>query len=86
MRSRRSRSDTATALSSRASFSSDLPVVGVATASPEKFSDVISKIIDEFTVENKKNEEKKLLVKKKFIKMQNVTPSSTLIQIRQKCS
>ena len=26
-----------------------LPVVGVATASPEKFSDVISKIIDEFS-------------------------------------
>ena len=54
---------TATALSSRASFSSDLPVVGVATASPEKFSDVISKIIDEFTVENKKNEEKFLIQK-----------------------
>jgi len=54
---------TATALSSRASFSSDLPVVGVATASPEKFSNVISKIIDEFTVENKKNEEKFLIQK-----------------------
>jgi len=54
---------TATALSPRASFSSDLPVVGVATASPEKFSDVISKIIDEFTVENKKNEEKFLIQK-----------------------
>ena len=49
---------TATALSSSVSFSSNLPVVGVATASPEKFSDVISKIIDEFTVENEKNEEK----------------------------
>ena len=54
---------TATALSSSASFSSDLPVVGVATASPEKFSNVISKIIDEFTVENKKNEEKFLIQK-----------------------
>ena len=54
---------TATALSSSASFSSDLPVVGVATASPEKFSDVISKIIDEFTVKNKKNEEKFLIQK-----------------------
>ena len=54
---------TATALSSSASFSSDLPVVGVATASPEKFSDVISKIIDEFTVENEKNEEKFLVQK-----------------------
>ena len=54
---------TATALSSSVSFSSNLPVVGVATASPEKFSDVISKIINEFTVENKKNEEKFLIQK-----------------------
>ena len=54
---------TATALSSSVSFSSNLPVVGVATASPEKFSDVISKIINEFTVENKKNEEKFLTQK-----------------------
>jgi len=54
---------TATALSSSASFSSNLPVVGVATASPEKFSNVISKIIDEFSVENKKNEEKFLVQK-----------------------
>jgi len=49
---------TATALSSSVTFSSTLPVVGVATASPEKFSDVISKTIDEFRVENTKNEEK----------------------------
>ena len=54
---------TATALSSSVSFSSNLPVVGVATASPEKFSNVISKIIDEFSVENKKNEEKFLVQK-----------------------
>ena len=54
---------TATALSSSVSFSSNLPVVGIATASPEKFSDVISKIIDEFTVENEKNEEKFLVQK-----------------------
>ena len=54
---------TATALSSSVSFSSNLPVVGVATASPEKFSDVISKIIHEFSVENKKNEEKFLIQK-----------------------
>ena len=54
---------TATALSSSASFSSTLPVVGIATASPEKFSNVISKIIDEFTIENKKNEEKFLVEK-----------------------
>ena len=54
---------TATALSSSVSFSSNLPVVGIATASPEKFSDVISKIIDEFSVENKKNEEKFLIQK-----------------------
>ena len=49
---------TATALSSSVSFSSNLPVVGIATASPEKFSDVISKIIHKFTVENKKKKEK----------------------------
>ena len=54
---------TATALSSSVSFSSNLPVVGIATASPEKFSNVISKIIDEFTIENKKNEEKFLVEK-----------------------
>ena len=54
---------TATALSSSTSFSSNLPVVGVATASPEKFSDVISKIIEEFTVKNEKNEEKFLVQK-----------------------
>ena len=54
---------TATALSSSVSFSSNLPVVGIATASPEKFSDVISKIIHEFSVENKKNEEKFLIQK-----------------------
>ena len=61
---------TATALSSSASFSSDLPVVGVATASPEKFSNVISKIIAKFTVENEKNEEKFLVQK----------PNSSLIE------
>ena len=54
---------TATALSSSVSFSSTLPVVGVATASPEKFSDVISKTIDEFRVESTKNEEKFLVQK-----------------------
>ena len=54
---------TATALSSSVSFSSNLPVVGIATASPEKFSDVISKIIHKFTVENKKKEEKFLIQK-----------------------
>ena len=54
---------TATALSSSVSFSSNLPVVGVATASPEKFSDVISEIIHEFTVKSKKKEEKFLIQK-----------------------
>jgi len=62
---------TATALSSSASFSSDLPVVGVATASPEKFSNVISKIIDEFSVENKKNEEKFLVQKANSLLVEN---------------
>ena len=54
---------TATALSSSVSFSSNLPVVGIATASPEKFSDVISKIIHKFSVENKKKKEKFLIQK-----------------------
>jgi len=63
---------TATALSSSASFSSDLPVVGIATASPEKFSDVISKIIDEFTVKNKKNEEKFLIQKANSSLVENI--------------
>ena len=54
---------TATALSSSVSFSSNLPVVGIATASPEKFSDVISKIIHKFTVENKKKKAKFLIQK-----------------------
>ena len=54
---------TATALSSSVSFSSNLPVVGIATASPEKFSDVISKIIHKFTVENKRKKEKFLIQK-----------------------
>ena len=54
---------TATALSSSVSFSSNLPVVGVATASPEKFSDVISEIIHEFTVKSKKKKEKFLIQK-----------------------
>ena len=38
-------------------------MVGVATASPEKFSDVISEIIHEFTVKSKKNAEKFLIQK-----------------------
>lgn len=62
---------TATALSSSASFSSNLPVVGVATASPEKFSNVISKIIDEFTIENKKNKEKYLVLKANSLLVEN---------------
>ncbi len=62
---------TATALSSSASFSSNLPVVGVATASPEKFSNVISKIIDEFIVENKKNKEKYLVLKANSLLVEN---------------
>ena len=62
---------TATALSSSTYFSSNLPVVGVATASPEKFSNVISKIIDEFTIENKKNKEKYLVLKANSLLVEN---------------
>ena len=46
-------------------------MVGVATASPEKFSDVISEIIDEFTVENEKNEEKFLVQKANSLLVEN---------------
>jgi threonine synthase len=43
---------TATVVSESVSFSSNLPVVGVATASPEKFSNVISTAISSFSVNN----------------------------------
>jgi len=49
---------TATAVSESVSFTSNLPVVGIATASPEKFSNVISSIIPSFSVENTENIEK----------------------------
>ena len=39
---------TATVLSSSINFSTSLPVVGIATASPEKFEDVINRVIPEF--------------------------------------
>ena len=49
---------TATAVSESVSFTSNLPVVGIATASPEKFSNVISSVIPSFSVENTDNIEK----------------------------
>jgi len=49
---------TATVVSESVSFSSNLPVVGIATASPEKFSNVISSVIPSFSVENTENIEK----------------------------
>ena len=49
---------TATAVSESVSFTSNLPVVGIATASPEKFSNVISSVIPSFSVENIENIEK----------------------------
>ena len=49
---------TATAVSENVSFTSNLPVVGIATASPEKFSNVISSVIPSFSVENTENIEK----------------------------
>ena len=49
---------TATAVSKSVSFTSNLPVVGIATASPEKFSNVISSVIPSFSVENTENIEK----------------------------
>ena len=49
---------TATAVSESVSFTSNLPVVGIATASPEKFSKVISSVIPSFSVENTEHIEK----------------------------
>ena len=49
---------TATAVSESVSFTSNLPVVGIATASPEKFSNVISSVIPSFSAENTENIEK----------------------------
>ena len=49
---------TATAVSESVSFNSNLPVVGIATASPEKFSNVISSVNPSFSVENTENIEK----------------------------
>ena len=72
---------TATALSSSVTFSSNLPVVGVATASPEKFSDVISKTIDEFRVENTKNEEKYFVQKANSSLVENTIKELSLIHI-----
>ena len=48
---------TATAVSEKVTFGSNLPVVGVATASPEKFSNVISSVISSFSVKNSENTE-----------------------------
>jgi len=54
---------TATAVSESVSFTSNLPVVGIATASPEKFSNVISSVIPSFFVENPVNIEKYIVSK-----------------------
>jgi len=54
---------TATAVSESVSFSSNLPVVGIATASPEKFSNVISSVIPSFSLENTENIEKYIVSK-----------------------
>jgi len=48
---------TATALSDSVKFRSDLPVVGVATASPEKFENVINKVIPDYQSKDSSNEE-----------------------------
>jgi len=53
---------TATALASSVQFSSKLPTVGVATASPEKFEDVINQVIPEFTSKSSLNEEEYLIL------------------------
>ena len=53
---------TATALASSVQFSSKLPIVGVATASPEKFEDVINQVIPEFSIQSELKEEEYLIL------------------------
>ena len=53
---------TATALASSVQFSSKLPTVGVATASPEKFEDVINQVIPEFSIQSALKEEEYLIL------------------------
>ena len=53
---------TATALASSVQFSSKLPTVGVATASPEKFEDVINQVIPEFSIQSELKEEEYLIL------------------------
>jgi threonine synthase len=54
---------TATALAPSIQFSTKLPTVGVSTASPDKFEDVISTVIPEFTTHTFQNEEEFLILK-----------------------
>ena len=63
---------TATVVSESVSFSSNIPVVGVATASPEKFSDVISTAISSFTVNNPKNKEKYIVSESDTVEVENI--------------
>jgi threonine synthase len=63
---------TATVVSESVSFSSNLPVIGVATASPEKFSDVISTAISSFSVNNSKNEEKYIVSESDTVVVENM--------------
>ena len=53
---------TATALASSVQFSSKLPTVGVATASSEKFEDVINQVIPEFSNQFSRKEEEYLIL------------------------
>ena len=53
---------TATSLSDNVTFSSNLPIVGIATASPEKFENVISNVIPEFHTKASKNDEKYIIL------------------------
>ena len=54
---------TATAVSENVSFSSNLPVVGIGTASPEKFSNVISSVIPSFSIKNSEKDEEYVVSK-----------------------
>ena len=62
---------TATALSGSVKFRSELPVVGVATASPEKFEHVINKVIPEYQSKDSSNEEKFIVLESEVDLVEN---------------
>lgn len=62
---------TATSLSDNVTFSSNLPVVGIATASPGKFENVITNVIPEFHSKAGKNDEKYIILESDVVLVEN---------------